>query len=109
MAYTTSEEDAMRLLKATRRKYIDDGRVIGDEIIAKKGTADVGQVFQIMTVRDLIDLTIPQHWLGSVFRLSKKYRWTGRMVQTNIGHDVLARVWESATKPPVPEVAEDCP
>jgi hypothetical protein len=100
VAYTTSEEDAIRLLTATRRRHIDNGREIADEILAKRPVADVGQVYQIMAARGLIDYTIPQHWLGAVFRVSAKYRWTGHMVQTNIGHDDLAKVWESAKKPP---------
>jgi hypothetical protein len=99
MAYTTSEEDAMRLLAATRRRHIDNAREIADELIAKNGTAHVGQVYHIMVKRGLIDFSIPQHWLGAVFRVSAKYSWTGRVVQTNIGHDELAKVWESAKKP----------
>ena len=105
--YTSSKEDAMRLLTRVRGKHIADARVIADELIAKKGSAHVGEVYPIMVERGLIDFSIPQHWLGAVFSLRKKYRWTGETVQTKIGHDVLAKVWVSAREPWDVEDAED--
>ncbi len=93
MPYTESKEDALGLLEEVREDHIAAARDIADELIAKHGATHVGMVFATMIQRDLVNLAIPQHWLGAVFRVPSKYKWTGQMVQTEIGHDRLARVW----------------
>jgi len=74
---TQSTEDAMRVLEATRHRFIASAREVAHELIRRTGETHARAVREEMARRGELDDTVRDYWLGCVFR-DRRFEWTGR-------------------------------
>ncbi len=73
---TQSTEEAMALLKRARTAQIDQARILARELITRDGTTHTRIVRDTLMARGLFDTTVPEYWLGAIFR-SRDFVFTG--------------------------------
>jgi len=77
---TASTEEAMALLRAHRAAQIAKGQEVAEYLIRRQGKTNSRQVWETMRDTGVLDETVDAHWLGALFRDSRRFQWTGEWV-----------------------------
>lgn len=93
---THSTDEAMSILKATRRRLINLAREVARSLIAQTGFTTTEAVRQQMILDGTYDDSVKGYWLGAVFNRAG-FIWTGRYQSytddvRNI-HERTVKVW----------------
>lgn len=72
-------ERAMALLRKRRHEQIEAAQDVALKILRRKADTNCREVWNVMRRCNLIDETVPNHWLGAVFR-DQRFAWTGKWV-----------------------------
>jgi hypothetical protein len=77
---TGSTEEAMALLELHRAQQLATGRLVADLLIKKYGETTGQLVLAVMRELEMLDKNVKDYWVGALFRVKDKYKWTGKWV-----------------------------